>query len=352
MVRTDGHFRSMSIDANMAFAIRNACEKSAGEPLRDAEIECKKLRGGSEACEVAHVTVRYRRAGGRAGSVRLFMKRLRGRPAREASIYEELVSKYAEHFSPRLVAVHRPESETAVLFLEVERKTEAWPWGDLSKTGEVLCCLAELHLSTSSADHLAIPYWDYEADVLHCAEETAKLLARCRRDPELSELARHVPAVDRLGAAYPSLRRQLLSEKPFGCRLVHGDVHPGNVLVSRRRGNPAILLDWGRARLGSPLEDVSSWLQTLRYWEPQAQRRHDTLLTDYIFRLGVAGRLNQEIRTAYWIAGASNALGGALLHHLRALTDQSRSKSKRAAAYHAARDWIRIIRRADAWTSS
>jgi hypothetical protein len=42
------------------------------------------------------------------------------------------------------------------------------------------------------------------------------------------------------------------------------------------------LIDWARARRGSPFEDVASWLHSLGCWEPEARRRHDSLLTDVI----------------------------------------------------------------------
>ena len=109
-----------------------------------------------------------------------------------------------------------------------------------------------------------------------------------------------------------------------------------------------MLLDWGRARLGSPLEDVSSWLQSLGYWEPAAKRRHDTLLAGYLAARGLAARADRELRDAYWLAGASNALSGALLVHLRTSRDAPPGSRQRAAADQAAADALRVIRRAAA----
>lgn len=77
-----------------------------------------------------------------------------------------------------------------------------------------------------------------------------------------------------------------------------------------------MLIDWGRARIGSPLEDVSSWLQSLGYWEPRARRKHDPVLVHDLAYRGVEGGLSEALRTAYWVAGASNALAGALEHHV------------------------------------
>jgi hypothetical protein len=108
-----------------------------------------------------------------------------------------------------------------------------------------------------------------------------------------------------------------------------------------------VLLDWGRARRGSPLEDVSSWLRSLCHWEPAAMRRHDTLLCRYLSARGWTGGLGRGLRDAYWLAGASNALSGALLHHLSVL-EAAAGTPAWPKALHAAHDWLRAIRRADA----
>jgi aminoglycoside phosphotransferase (APT) family kinase protein len=175
-------------------------------------------------------------------------------------------------------------------------------------------------------------------------------LGRCRRDPELAPLARQLPSARRLAIALPELRRELLQFRPLPTVVIHGDVHPGNVLVRRRAGREEpILIDWGRARFGSPLEDLSAWLQSLGYWEAQARRRHDTLLAAYLTSRGMERRLSSGFREAYWLAGASNALSGALEYHLSVLfqTPPVTNARKRAAA-ESARDWLRIIRRAAA----
>jgi hypothetical protein len=92
---------------------------------------------------------------------------------------------------------------------------------------------------------------------------------------------------------------------------------PGNVLMSRRdRQDKLILLDWGRARVASLVEDVSSWLQSVSYWEPECRQHHDRLLAAYLSTLGMDGSPTDSVRAAYWMAAASNALSGALLHHL------------------------------------
>jgi aminoglycoside phosphotransferase (APT) family kinase protein len=131
--------------------------------------------------------------------------------------------------------------------------------------------------------------------------------------------------------------------------LLHGDVHPGNAMVRTAAGGrpQAVLLDWGRARTGSPLEDVMSWLHSLGFWEPSARRIHDTLLTRYLHARGLTDGLSSDLRAACWIAGACNAMAGALRYHLAVAADEERDPVERWKSSNAAADWLRIIRRAD-----
>ncbi len=131
-----------------------------------------------------------------------------------------------------------------------------------------------------------------------------------------------VPRTMRLAAALPEIRRVLLATAPHAV-WIHGDMHPGNVIMRRGvAGAEPVLLDWARARPGSPLEDVSAWVQSLGHWEPQARR-------------------------LYWLAGTCNALAGALWYHVDAL-GQARTPAQRATALTLTRKWLRVIRRADA----
>jgi Ser/Thr protein kinase RdoA (MazF antagonist) len=236
----------------------------------------------------------------------------------------------------------------SVLYLECVRPVRKWPWRNVKAAEELIGALARFHLATAASNAAAsLPSWDYEAELRRSSETILELLARCRRS-DFAALARHLPSVRRLTLALPAMRRELLAFSPFGNVAIHGDVHPGNVLVRRRAAREeAILIDWGRARGGSPLEDLSSWLQSLGYWEPQARRRHDTLLAAYLSARGMERRLSRELRAAYWLAGASNAFSGALEYHLWLLVGQTpAAASPRRVAAHSARDWLRIVRRA------
>ena len=133
--------------------------------------------------------------------------------------------------------------------------------------------------------------------------------------------------------------------EPFGRTLIHGDVHTRNVVLRKTAGRvQAVLLDWGRSRAGSPLEDVSSWLLSLRGWEPAAARDHDTLLRSYLAAAGRPMALTSELRDAYWIAAASNAMAGALRYHLL-VAHQAKGRT-RATALTQAHGALRVIHRA------
>lgn len=117
-------------------------------------------------------------------------------------------------------------------------------------------------------------------------------------------------------------------------------------MLRTRAARPEVLfLDWGRSRTGSPLEDVSSWLLSLRSWAPAAARDHDSLFRAYLAAADRPTELTPELRDAYWIAAASNVLAGALRYQL-AVACESVGKT-RTNAIALARAAFRILRRAD-----
>jgi hypothetical protein len=110
-----------------------------------------------------------------------------------------------------------------------------------------------------------------------------------------------------------------------------------------------MLIDWARARVGTPLEDVASWLHSLGCWEPEARRRHDTLMQIYLAARRDRRRFVSDVRVDYWFASASNGLSGAIRYHLAVLSDAGRSEAARYDSQRALLTWQRVIRRAAAF---
>jgi Ser/Thr protein kinase RdoA (MazF antagonist) len=129
-------------------------------------------------------------------------------------------------------------------------------------------------------------------------------------------------------------------------------VHPGNVLIRATPPRQVTLIDWSRARVGSPLEDVSSWLHSLGCWEPRARQRHDSLLRAYLEARRIPQRLETTLRRDYWFASASNGLAGAIRYHLCIAGDQGRPDELRQSSRRLVREWERVIRRAAALLST
>ena len=217
-----------------------------------------------------------------------------GQAARETSAYRPLLSGYAGVLAPRLLGIGRPEQDAVRIYLDWIRRV--WPWRDLRLLARTMDFVAEAHTCLSDSwfraphDHSC---WDYERAVLH------------------------------------------------------EDIHSGNVAIrARERRRAAFLLDWGLTRLGSPLEDVSSWLQSLRCWEPEAKRGRDSLLQRYLGARGFSTRLSPGLRENYWTAVACNGLASAIRYRLLTFSE-CRSRKARISSLAALHDWLRV-RRADA----
>jgi hypothetical protein len=333
-------------------AVRALIERMHSAVPRELRLHPRPLRGGLEAVAVSRLAARYRDDRGNRRTVTMIVKRLAGAARREALVYERLVAKHAADLSPRLLGLDVPRDDEAVLYLEAISRTNAWPWRDPRAAQSVLQGVARLHAATPTPETLvALERWDYETELRRSAELTVERLDEVRRLGEYAAFSAALRPTCRLAQSLSGVRRELLGFRPFGGTVIHGDLHPGNAMLRRRRCPVVVLLDWGRARVGSALEDVSSWLQSLGGWEPEARRRHDTLFAGYLSARALDCRLTTELRGAYWLAGASNALSGALLHHLTSLRDRRLPAAVRAGAARSALDWLRVLRRADAYWS-
>jgi aminoglycoside phosphotransferase (APT) family kinase protein len=317
--------------------------RAVDRPLRTVTITERPLRGGIEGALVTELVARYVDAAGRPGLLRLVAKHLSAATAREAAVYERVVGPHVASLGPPLVGV-LPVDGAVVVYMASMRRGVAWPWREVAVARRVLDVIAELHDSSAAAR--AMPPWDYEAQLQARAGEALAAVDRVRRGPVALDLRGSSRLLRRLVGALPAWRRALLSGPLAPCP-IHGDLHTGNVVAGAGAPPRVTLLDWSRARMGSPLEDVSSWLQSLAFWEPEVRRRHDTLLNGYLAARGVRTPASDALRSVYWLAGASNALSGALAFHLDVATSPEISPRRRARSLEAARDWLRILRRAD-----
>lgn len=330
--------------------------KLLGAPCVQPRID--ELGGGLEAAGV--FLIRACREGPRSGpsggerpqDITFVVKWLRREQEREAEIYRSVLPARVA-WAPRLLGFDSLGDGT-LLYLEAIHAHQRWPWRDVSQTGRVVKQIAELHTVLQPSALQALNGWEYEAVLLERARETSNLLDEMPRSYLPSDLLRTRSSLRRIADRMDVYRRELLRAEPLGSAGIHGDVHSANVKVSRGdQGERIVLLDWGRARVGSPLEDVSSWLQSLGLWEPEAHRRHDTLLVDYLAARDVSTVLGSDVRAAYWLAAASNVLAGALLYHLAVAGEALRAGvgSDGDPAMAQARDAARIVRRAAAFWS-
>jgi phosphotransferase family enzyme len=312
-------------------------------------LAVRPLRGGLESKYVAHVVGRFGDRVKRPRMASFVVKRLEGGARREADLYSTLFGPAAT-LAPRMLGTEVVSPTTTYLYLEYIHATRVWPWRHVPTAGSVLTRLGGLHAGAgypSASQVLAM--WDYEAELLQRARWTLALFEHAICQSGFADLRRYRPSLRRMVERLPAVRSALLSAPQFGSCVVHGDVHSRNVVLrSRAGGEEPVFVDWGRARIGSPLEDVSSWLQSLGCWEYEVRRRHDTLLRTYLAGRGMEPELVRAVRDVYWLAAACNTLSGALEYQLTvALDGEGRSVKQRASAVTLARRHLRVIRRAD-----
>ncbi len=309
-----------------------------------ARLEVDSLLGGLVSSCVQGVRVRKAddpRDGLLLGFV---VKELRGTASREAVIYERL-APHARGLGPALLGIERAD-DRAYLYLERVESEPNWPWSDTTLAELLLAKLAHFHACSFDWSPVDDGELDRELELAAATTlATACYFARVTGD---ARVRGGLPALRRLVADLPQLRRWLIDSGPLPTSVIHGDVHPGNVLIGKCDGRPdPLLVDWARTRRGSPLEDVSSFIQWLAFWEYNAMRRHDSLLRTYLRARGIHSPPSMAIRDAYWMAGAINSCSGALTYHLSIAMDPELPADQRETSTRAAHHCIRIIRRAD-----
>ena len=234
----------MDVTARERASLRALIERHGYIP-GELQLCPRRLGGGLEAAAVTRVAARYRDARGRSRSLAVVLKRRAGDAGREALLYERLVAPHAAALSPQLLGLDRSGAGETTLYLEAVNRSGAWPWREPGAALSVLRSVAQLHTAALGEAALeALRSWDYDAELALTAERTAESLDRARRLPDCAWLGSPARAARRLVPALPELRRQLLAAAPFGTAVIHGDLHPGNAVLRRRRGE-VVLLDWG-----------------------------------------------------------------------------------------------------------
>ena len=310
-------------------------------PAEQIQIKTRALHGGLESA-VTRADVQVTQS--RADDIprRLVVKELHGRATREAGVYELLATYFADPPTARVYG-SIAAGPSRFLFLEDVRSATSWPWQDTAASVAVCRALARLH--DVAFTRASIPFWDYEAELARSAQDTLALAASAR-STNATRVWQPLRELKRVVDALPRLRARLFAT---GTTLIHGDVHPGNVIMQRDElGARVTFIDWARARNGSPLEDVASWLHSLGCWEPEGRRRHDTLLRAYLDARRSPERLTNDLRIRYWFASVSNGLAGAIRHHIAILGNPATGVRARTNSRMALQAWERVVRRAAA----
>jgi aminoglycoside phosphotransferase (APT) family kinase protein len=324
------------MDTNAAALV---AQQALALPAR-ALLQVRPLRGGLQSA-VARVLVTAPGPLPQQLPRTLVVKQLLGAHRREAEVYRLLWGSLPQPPAARVLA-HSDTADACYLCLEDVRSISAWPWRDHAMAVAACETLARIHDVAGLAD--AVPPSSFEQELRASAVETLALAAAAKLPG--GRLWRRLGDLRRVVAALERMRARLLES---GSTLVHGDVHPGNVLV-RAGGRPGriVLIDWAASRIGSPLEDVASWLHSLGCWDADSRRRHDSLLAAYLRARQHPMRLDAAVRANYWLASASNGLAGAIRYHLSVLLDPASSGRARRASLRALDEWQRVMRRAAA----
>lgn len=305
---------------------------SGGETVR---LELRQLRGGLESA-VSRVVVRQGAPVPASQPRRFVMKELRGTHRREALVYRTLWSALDTPPAAR-VFDSMDTGGASYLCLEDVPRASAWPWRDFAPAAAVCTALANLH--DARIPEAAIPAWDYERELQVSAEATLELVSAL---PARQTGWGRGGDLKRVVTALPEMRARLLAD---GVAMLHGDVHPGNVMV--RPGEPphrVTFIDWARARFGSPLEDVASWLHSLGCWDLEMRRRHDSLLRWYLQSRRPMLTLDAACRERYWLASACNGLAGAIRYHVSVIGAPDTRPRARRDSMRALAEWQRVIR--------
>ena len=309
-------------------------------PEEHLRVEIEPLHGGLES-DVSRARI-LQPQGDSAIPPQLVVKHLPVGFEREADVYDLLWRHVDRPPAVRLLGREIAAGAT-YLYLEDVQPLASWPWADAQRAGAVCRALARLHDDTG-LPHQAFA-WNYETE-LACSAQSTLERAVDARDASGQRLWRRIGDLRRVVTSLSRIRHRLFSG---ATTVIHGDMHPGNVILRAGTDPEVVLIDWARARIGSPLEVVASWLHSLGCWEPEARRRHDTLMSTYLDARRDGGLFVSDVRRDYWFASASNGLSGAIRYHLAVLSNRGSTAAARCDSGRALIAWQRVIRRAAAF---
>jgi Phosphotransferase enzyme family len=184
-------------------------------------VEMHSLRGGLESTVArARISQRSRQS---SMPTQLVIKTLRSGQTREVEVYEALW-RYLD-MPPTIRVLGRDcHGPNTYLFLEHAERISNWPWSDTEHAAAVCRELARFH------DCRVLPVerflWDYERELSSSAVETLAI-ATDARDLSGRGYWRRPGDLKRVVAMLPRIRAQLLTSETT---VLHGDVHPGNVI--------------------------------------------------------------------------------------------------------------------------
>jgi hypothetical protein len=248
------------------------------------------LSGGLDWCSVSRVCVTFRSAGSIVTGA-FVAKHLQGR---ELEVYRTLRATMKGAGAPRLLGMHHSSRDM--------RGPRQWPWSDQSAIRTLVRRLALIHSRSAGKFLRVLADPDLESEKRSSAATTAEFYHQIPVGCGSAAVRPRHRAIDRIASDITAIR---------------------GYLMGRTRIVEAVLLDWGRARLGSPREGIASWLQSIAFREPQVRRL-------------------QEFRRPYCLAATPDASAGALRYHLAIVTDSTAPADDRYRSRSAANDWMRI----------
>lgn len=265
-----------------------------GRHVEVCSVDC--LRFQVAATSRVHVcTVHFRMSNDERQSINIVRKTIPKRWPNEPKVYEELLPEVLISI-PRLYWVDH-QVGTSALYLEYVQPVEEWPWQDISFHKLVLGQLARLHAHFwNQNDRLASVHWLSENSSAYYSRlfktktyQTISNLYKGQEHGVLGDLTSDlIASVENISRALQRILHFLHHQKRT---LLHGDLHGENVLVGKDRhvnDGQVLIIDWDRARLGHPLEDLSRWIENFQWTAPEITPSRETLLHIYSEALEVA----------------------------------------------------------------